>query len=55
MKKADGCDDRVNVRCGDECTGDVGSCSGEDAKKFDSRDNTSWCCNATDCEKMITL
>ena len=46
---ADGCR-RSSVRCGDECA-DVYCTCGEDAEKFDARDNTSWCCNASDCEK----
>ena len=48
---ADGCGG-ARVRCGDECTGEYGSCTcGNDAEKFDYRDNTSWCCNASSCEK----
>ena len=42
----------LSVRCGEECTGSGGSCTcGENAKKFDYRDNTTWCCNASQCEK----
>ena len=49
---ADGCN-RYRVRCGDECTGDGGFCTcGEDAEKFNYRNNTSWCCNASDCKKQ---
>ena len=53
---ADWCDDKSSVRCGDECTvGFGGNCTcGEDSKKFSNLDNTSWCCNATDCEKNGT-
>jgi len=50
---ADGCGDLMSVRCGDECTRYMGSCTcGEDAMTFDHRDNTSWCCNASDCKKI---
>ena len=49
---ADGCDGDWSVRCGDECTGREGSCTcGEGAEKFNNLDNTSWCCNASDCKK----
>ena len=55
---ADGCGSTVfgdggySVRCGDECTGGEGFCTcGEGAKKFNHRDNTTWCCNASQCEK----
>ena len=55
---ADGCGNNIygkggsNVRCGDECTGEGGSCTcGKDAERFDYRNNTSWCCNASECEK----
>jgi len=51
---ADGCHPG-SVRCGDECTGHShkGSCTcGKDAEQFNYRDNTSWCCNASDCMKI---
>ena len=52
---ADGCgNDNMgsSVRCGDECTGVNGYCTcGDNAEKFDYRDNTTWCCNTSDCRK----
>ena len=43
------------MRCGDECTGAYGSCTcGEDAEQFNTYDNTTWCCNASECEKDET-
>ena len=50
---ADGCGSgEYSVRCGEECTGDEGYCTcGEEAEKFDYRDNTTWCCNASECEQ----
>merc|ERR1712179_211577 len=54
---ADGCSDSwggggLSVRCGDQCTGVGGYCTcGKDAAKFNFRDNTSWCCGASMCER----
>ena len=42
----------ASVKCGDYCTGQEGYCTcGENNKKFDYRDNTTWCCNASQCQK----
>ena len=47
-----GADDCAGVRCGEECTGALGFCTcGKDAKKFTVFDNTTWCCNASLCER----
>merc|ERR1711942_570774 len=56
---ADGCGDMwprgdggFSVKCGDQCTGSGGYCTcGKNAKKFNFRDTTSWCCNASQCER----
>ena len=51
---ADGCGMKhiYSVRCGDECTGAEGYCTcGQYAEKFDYRNDTTWCCNASQCEK----
>ena len=40
------------VRCGESCTGWGGSCTcGEGSKKFNHRDNRTWCCNGSQCER----
>jgi len=49
----DGCDHSLSVRCGEECTRAGGNCTcGSDAKKFNYRSNTTWCCNASQCMKQ---
>jgi len=48
----DRCGHGESVRCGEDCTGPKGFCTcGYGAKKFNYQDNTTWCCNASDCEK----
>ena len=56
---ADGCGSSMgspgerSVRCGEECTDFQGYCTcGENAEKFDYRDNTTWCCNASQCDRI---
>ena len=56
---ADGCGDMwprgdggYSVKYGDQCTGSGGYCTcGKSVEKFNFRDNTSWCCNASQCER----
>ena len=53
---ADGCGSgrkgKHSVRCGEECTGNGGYCTcGDGNKIFDYRNDTAWCCNASQCTK----
>ena len=56
---ADGCGGAVgehvggySVRCGEKCTGPRGYCTcGKGNKKFNVFDSTTWCCNASQCQK----
>ena len=49
---ADGCGITTGVRCGDECISYHGYCTcGEGSKEFNIFDNTTWCCNGSNCEK----
>ena len=52
IKVSEGTDYRYSVRCGDMCTGrKARHCTcGRGSKRFNAYDNTTWCCNGSECK-----